>query len=119
LALLTEPHVEHCTSWTFEEDLHASKGLGLDHYERRSYLGWYRQITLVLLAYAFLVHITVHHHRSASASSAESAASIQLILLTITEARHLLVHLFFPTPTSASLICQWSWFRRTHHYWAG
>jgi hypothetical protein len=105
--------------WRIEEDLHASKGLGLDHYEGRSYLGWYRHITLVLLAYAFLVHITVHHRRSASASSAESAASTQLILLTTTEARHLLAHLFFPTPTSASLICQWSWFRRTHQYWAG
>jgi hypothetical protein len=104
--------------WRIEEDLHASKGLGLDHYEGRSYLGWYRHITLVLLAYAFLVHITVHY-RSASASSAESAASTQLILLTTTEARHLLAHLFFPTPTSASLICQWSCFRRTHHYSAG
>jgi SRSO17 transposase len=105
--------------WRIEEDLHASKGLGLDHYEGRRYLGWYRHITLVLLAYAFLVHITVHHRRSASASSAESVASTQLILLTTTEACHLLAHLFFPTPTAASLICQWSWFRRTHQYWAG
>jgi SRSO17 transposase len=28
--------------WHIEEDLQTSKGLGLDHYEVRSYLGWYR-----------------------------------------------------------------------------
>src|SRR5207248_1512662 len=39
--------------WHIEEDLHACKALGLDHYEVRSYLGWYRHLTLVLLAAAF------------------------------------------------------------------
>src|SRR5438132_285257 len=28
--------------WRIEEDLEATKALGLDHYEVRSYLGWYR-----------------------------------------------------------------------------
>jgi SRSO17 transposase len=28
--------------WHIEEDLQACKDLGLDHYEVRSYLGWYR-----------------------------------------------------------------------------
>src|SRR6185312_3482009 len=41
--------------WRIEEDLEATKDLGLDQYEVRSFLGWYRHITLVLLAYAFLV----------------------------------------------------------------
>src|SRR5947209_7797780 len=45
--------------WRIEEDLEASKALGLDHAEVRSYRGWYRHITLVLLACAFLVSITV------------------------------------------------------------
>jgi hypothetical protein len=36
-----------------------TKDLGLDDYEVRSYVGWYRHITLVLLAYAFLVTICV------------------------------------------------------------
>ena len=44
----------------------SSKDLGLDQYEVRSYLGWYRHITLVLLAYAFLVGITVQSHLTAS-----------------------------------------------------
>src|SRR6266568_2913126 len=104
--------------WHIEEHLQAGKALGLDHYEVRSYLGWYRHITLVLLAAAFLVDITVQSHRSASASQ-ESAACPALIQLTTSEARHLLAHLFWSAPTSAPLICHWSRFRRTHHYWAG
>ena len=46
--------------WHVEEDLQASKDLGLDQYEVRSWIGWYRHITLVMLAYAFLVGIRVH-----------------------------------------------------------
>jgi len=104
--------------WRIEEDLQAGKALGLDHYEVRSYLGWYRHLTLVLLAYAFLVSLTVQSHLMASASG-EAAASSPLIALSPSEARHLLAHLFWPAPTSAPLICRWSWWRRTHQYWAG
>lgn len=103
--------------WHIEEDLQATKGLGLDQYEVRSYLGWYRHITLVLLASAFLVDITVQSHFTAAA--AQAAACTALIPLTPSEARHLLAHLFWPAPTSAPLICHWSWWRRTHQYWAG
>jgi SRSO17 transposase len=104
--------------WHIEEDLQASKALGLDHYEVRSYVGWYRHITLVLLAAAFLVGITVQNHLT-DAVPQESAACPALLPLTTSEARHLLAHLFWPAPTSAPLICQWSWWRRTHQYWAG
>ncbi len=45
--------------WHVEEDLHVTKALGLDQYEVRSYLGWSRHITLVLLAAAFLLHLCV------------------------------------------------------------
>jgi SRSO17 transposase len=99
--------------WRIEEDLEASKALGLAHYEGRSSLGWYRHITLVLLASAFLVSIMVHQHLTASEANAP------LIPLTTSEARHMLARLFFPLPTSAPLICQWSRFRRIHQYWAG
>lgn len=104
--------------WHIEEDLEASKALGLDHYEVRSYLGWYRHITLVLLASAFLVDITVHNPLTASAPQ-ESVACAPLIALSTSEVRHLLAHLFWSAPTSAPLICHWSLFRRTHQYWAG
>lgn len=105
--------------WHIEEDLQACKALGLDHYEVRSYLGWYRHLTLVLLASAFLLDITVQSHLTASTHPASPAACAQLIPLCTSEARHLLARLFLPAPTSAFLICQWSLFRRTHQYWAG
>jgi SRSO17 transposase len=98
--------------WHIEEDLQASKDLGLDHYEVRSYLGWYRHLTLVLLACAFLVGLSVQ-------SRLAQAAGAPLIPLTPSEARHLLAHLCWPAPTSALLIWQWCWWRRTHQYWAG
>lgn len=103
--------------WHIEEDLEATKDLGLDHYEVRSYLGWYRHITLVLLAYAFLIGLCVQDH-SQQALHQDPAASPPLIPLTTHEAHHLLAHLFWPAPTSAPLLCHWSYWRRSHQYWA-
>ena len=41
--------------WTVEESLEAAKGeVGLDHYEVRHHHGWYRHITLAMLALAYL-----------------------------------------------------------------
>jgi SRSO17 transposase len=43
------------TRWTVETCFKESKGLvGLDHYEVRSYTGWYNHITFSLLAMALL-----------------------------------------------------------------
>lgn len=40
--------------WTIEESLEAAKGeVGLDHYEVRHYHGWYRHMTLAMLALAY------------------------------------------------------------------
>lgn len=131
--------------WHIEEDLEASKGFGLDHYEVRSYHGWYRHITLVMLASAFLLTICVQECQASQASGENLTArpsfspadrpsddllpisgenptarpSFSLIALTPSEVQHLLAHLFFPAPTSWPLICQWSLFRRAHQYWAG
>ncbi len=104
--------------WHIEEDLEATKALGLDHYEVRSYLAWYRHITLILLAAAFLVGVTVQTHLT-DAAHQQVATCTTLIPLTTSEARHLLAHLFWSASTSAPLVCQWSLFRRTHQYWAG
>jgi SRSO17 transposase len=42
--------------WVVEEGFEQAKGeVGLDHYEVRRWPGWYRHITLALLAHAFLV----------------------------------------------------------------
>jgi SRSO17 transposase len=43
------------TRWTIESCFEAAKGeVGLDHYEVRSWTGWYRHITLAMWAYALL-----------------------------------------------------------------
>jgi len=104
-------------SFHIEEDLQACKDLGLDQYEVRSYLGWYRHLTLVLLAYAFLVGITVQESLAHSIPD-QLAACSPLIKLSPSEIRHLLARLLIPAPTSAPLICHWSIFRRSHQYWA-
>jgi SRSO17 transposase len=44
------------TRWTIESCFEAAKGeVGLDHYEVRSWTGWYRHITLAMWALALLV----------------------------------------------------------------
>ena len=104
--------------WSIEVDLENSKDLGLDQYEVRSYIGWYRHITLVMLASAFLLGIGIQeslHH----AQPEEQATSSPLIALTTSEIRHLLARLIWPAPSHAPLICRWSWWRREHQYWAG
>ena len=41
--------------WTVEESIQCAKGeVGLDHYEVRSFSGWYRHMTLAMWAGAFL-----------------------------------------------------------------
>ena len=40
--------------WRVEHDYRELKtGLGIDHFEGRSYLGWHRHVTLAVLAQAF------------------------------------------------------------------
>ena len=47
--------------WTIEESIEAAKGeVGLDQYEVRRWTGWYRHITLALLAHAYLVVTRLH-----------------------------------------------------------
>ncbi len=104
--------------WSIEVDLENAKDLGLDQYEVRSYVGWYRHITLVMLASAFLLGICIQDSRH-HCQSEEVASSPPLIPLTTSEVRHLLARLIWPAPSHAPLICQWSWWRRAHQYWAG
>jgi SRSO17 transposase len=49
--------------WTVEQCFEESKGeVGLDHYEVRSWQGWYRHITFCMLAHAFLVVLRTQSH---------------------------------------------------------
>ncbi len=48
------------TRWTIEECFEAAKGqVGLDHYEVRSWHGWYRHMTLAMAAHAYLTALCV------------------------------------------------------------
>jgi SRSO17 transposase len=61
------------TRWAVEEGFQQAKGeVGLDHYEVRKWPGWYRHITLALLAYAFLA---VTRARAASGEGAKGDAA--------------------------------------------
>ena len=92
----------------------------LSLYEVRSYVGWARHITLVLLALAFLTSLAI---AARSFSDRPLGAPIparcdltprELWPLSVPEIRHLLAHLLFPPPTSPPLVFQWSAWRRWH-----
>jgi SRSO17 transposase len=104
--------------WSIEVDLENAKDLGLDQYEVRSYVGWYRHITLVMLASAFLLGLGVQDTQHHSQQEGPMPSS-PLIALTTSEVRHLVARLIWPAPSHAPLVCQWSSFRRAHQYWAG
>ena len=54
--------------WAIEESFESAKGeVGLDHYEVRSWDGWYRHITLAMFAHAYL---TVARARAVARSNA-------------------------------------------------
>jgi len=47
--------------WAIAESLETAKGeVGLDHDEVRRWIGWYRHITLALLAHAYLTVTRAH-----------------------------------------------------------
>ena len=100
--------------WRIEEDFEWGKDLGLDQYEVRSFVGWYRHITLVMLSLAFLTSITLAARRSAcpllpvAPPAADARLSAGLCPLSVPEARRLLARLLFPPPSSAPLVLAWS-----------
>jgi SRSO17 transposase len=101
--------------WHSEEDFENAKDLGLDHYEVRSFVGWYRHITLVLLALAYLAGICATERSSPVPPTAFRPASTAAVLaLTVPEVRHLLARLIWPASSSAPRVLAWSWWRRSH-----
>ncbi|WP_370741033.1 IS701 family transposase [Streptomyces sp. Ncost-T10-10d] len=72
------------TRWAIEECFQAAKNeCGLDQYEVRRYPGWYRHITLAMLARAFLA-ATAHRAREKGGGTGEAAGAIEL---TVAEVR--------------------------------
>src|SRR6266566_4793028 len=101
--------------WHIEEDVANAKDLGLDHYEVRCFLGWYRHITLVLVALAFLAGICATERCSTSPPAPSALPARPAVLaLTVPEVRHLLARLIWPASSSAYRVLAWSWWRRCH-----
>ncbi len=101
--------------WHVEEDFENSKDLGLDQYEVRSWIGWYRHVTLVLLAHAYLAGICATERFSTGASCpSDSPRRLPALALTIPEVRRLLARLIWPASSSVRRVLAWSWWRRCH-----
>jgi hypothetical protein len=63
------------TRWAIQECFQAAKNeCGLDQYEVRRYVGWYRHITLAMLAHAFLSPMTAHALERGDAETVRAAS---------------------------------------------
>ena len=83
----------------------------------RNFIGWYRHITLVLLALAYLAGICATERRSiAPPTPSQPPSTSAALALTVPEVRHLLARLIWPVPSSAHLVLAWSWWRRSHQH---
>jgi len=94
----------------------------LDHSQVRGFTGWYRHITLVMLAHANFPGVCAQQVPVASPAGApqipathDAASEGRPVLpLTVPEVRHLLGCLIWPAPSSVKLVLAWSWWRRWH-----
>ena len=100
--------------WGIEEEFENAKDLGLDQYEVRSWVGWFRHVTLVLLVLAVLTVLCAQERADPPVSAEEVSDQVtpSPIPLTVPEVRRLLGRLLFPLPRSAMAVLAWSWWRR-------
>ena len=112
--------------WSIAECIEATKGeVGLDQYEVRLWLAWYRHIPLALFAQAFLTVVRAqaelgHMKKGASPptslppSEALAPAAHALLPLTGPEVRRLLWPFALKRDPSLLHVLAWSYWRRTH-----
>jgi hypothetical protein len=83
-------------------------------------VGWYRHITLVMLALAFLTSIILAAKNCScllpplQEGPVETSSPSPICPLSVPEARHLLARALFPPPSGISLLIEWSAWRRWH-----
>jgi SRSO17 transposase len=97
--------------WCIEEEFENGKDIGLDHYEVRSFVGWFRHMTLVMLVLAMLTVVCAKERLSSPARESDQTPSLP-IALSVPEVRRLLGRLLFPLAHSARAVLAWSWWRR-------
>ena len=102
--------------WHIEEVFANATDMGLDQFEVRSFLGWYRHVTLVMLAAAYLRGICVEEQAPLLAVAKPPTPPVTLLVLplTVPEVRHLLGHLIWPPPRHMHRALAWSSWRRGH-----
>jgi hypothetical protein len=70
--------------WRIEHDYRELKtGLGLDHFEGRSYLGWHRRVTLATLAQAFCTLLRTDPKAGAGMTLYQVLHELQIVLALI------------------------------------
>ena len=99
--------------WCIEECFETGKEMGMEDYEVRCWIAWYRHLTLVMIVMAALAGICAAA-RTSTAEPLSHGGTCPLLPLTIPEIRHLLAHLLWPPPRSLTLLLGWSWWRRCH-----
>ena len=125
--------------WSIEQCFEVGKGeVGLDDYEVRSWHGWYRHVTLCLLAQAFLTILriqsegseTCHQEGKENGTEGTTPAPEQtqdqqepsranfdlpvMVPLTLPEVRRLFYYLIEVPPFSSLYHLAWSCWRRMH-----
>jgi hypothetical protein len=100
--------------WGIEEEFENAKDLGLDQSEVRSWVGWFRHVTLVLLVLAVLTVLCAQERADPLVAAEEMSGQgpPSPIPLTVPEVRRLLGRLLFPLPRSVMAVLAWSWWRR-------
>ncbi len=102
--------------WTVEECFELAKGeVVLDQYEVRRWSGWYRHITLAMLALAFLV-VVRHLANQQEAEKNEVATQPPTIALTVPEIRRVLHALLWLVRPAFQHVLAWSRWRRLHQF---
>ena len=102
------------TRWAIEECFEEAKGqVGLDQYEVRRWDGWYRHITLAMLAQAYL-SVIKHQAMEPGEKEAATVPMQELIPITAPEVRRLLTRLVWTENQLPDFILSWSWWRRRH-----
>jgi SRSO17 transposase len=99
--------------WCIEECFETGKEMGMEDYEVRCWIAWYRHLTLVMIVMAALAGICAAA-RTSTAEPLSNGGTCPLLPLTIPEIRHLLAHLLWPPPRSQTLLLGWFWWRRCH-----
>jgi SRSO17 transposase len=99
--------------WCIEECFETGKEMGMEDYEVRCWIAWYRHLTLVMIVMACLAGICAAALTPLTEPSSHEG-TCPLLPLTIPEVRHLLAYLLWPPPRSVTLLLAWSWWRRCH-----